>query len=193
MKPQPANGVRDEGAFPAGLNAPLITGVIPMDTLLGILRRGTMSGSVAGGAAALTAAVRAPLDCSTAYAPINAVTHCIWPRRAFAETGPSARFTLTGLAIHQASAIFWGLLFETCVERAAGLRDRVGERSTGMQAATAIAAAGATAAVAYAVDYHVVPERVTPGFDAHLSNRSMFCVYTALAAGFAAAALIRKD
>jgi hypothetical protein len=144
MKPQPANGVRDEGAFPAGLNAPLITGVIPMDTLLGILRRGTMSGSVAGGAAALTAAVRAPLDCSTAYAPINAVTHCIWPRRAFAETGPSARFTLTGLAIHQASAIFWGLLFETCVERAAGLRDRVGERSTGMQAATAIAAAGAT-------------------------------------------------
>jgi hypothetical protein len=77
-----------------------------MSTLAEIARRALVSGNVADGTAAVTAAARAPLDGSTPYAPINAVTHCLWPRRAFSETAPSARFTLTGLAIHQASAVF---------------------------------------------------------------------------------------
>jgi hypothetical protein len=50
-----------------------------------------------------------------------------------------------------------------------------------MSVAAVSAAAGATATLAYAVDYHVVPKRLTPGFEAHLSGRSMFYVYAAFA------------
>jgi hypothetical protein len=172
-----------------------------MSLLSSILRRALVSGSAAGGAAALAAAACAPRDGSSAYAPINAVTHCLWPRRAFAETGPSMRFTLTGLAIHQAAAIFWALFYETLLMRAsrAVVADRVHGSADRVQtgrragATAAITAAGATTALAYAVDYHVVPKRLTPGFDAHLSDRSMFYVYAALATGFAVAALCRKD
>jgi hypothetical protein len=159
-----------------------------MSKLTDILRRAIVSGGAAGGAAAITAAARAPRDGSPPYAPINAVTHCLWPRQAFSETGPSARFTLTGLAIHQMSAIFWGLLFEAWLARSAPA-DSVDSKPS---VAAVVTIAGATSAIAYAVDYHLVPKRLTPGFEAHLSNRSMFYVYAALAAGFAAIALSRR-
>lgn len=170
-----------------------------------ILRRAFVSGSVAGVLSASVAAARARGDGSTVYAPINAVTHCIWPRRAFAETGFSARHTLTGFAIHHASAVFWALLFESMLLRRPPLEDADGDNDGGparyapdaadapASPAAIVASAGATAAIAYAIDYHAVPERLTPGFDAHLSKRSLFYVYAGLAAGLALAALSRRD
>jgi len=38
-----------------------------------------------------------------------------------------------------------------------------------------------------------VPKRLTPGFESHLSPRSMVWVYTAIAGGFAFAALLRRQ
>ncbi|CAB3803185.1 hypothetical protein [Paraburkholderia fynbosensis] len=158
-----------------------------MINLMPIFRRATVSGSAAGCAAAVTAALRAPREGSTPYAPINAIAHCLWPRTAFAETGPSARFTLTGLAINQSAAVFWGIVYEMLLAR----RRRAAPAH--LKRAATIATAGATAALAYAVDYHVVPKRLTPGFEAHLSSRSMFYVYAALAAGLALVALSRDE
>jgi len=158
-----------------------------MNRIVNLLCRATISGTAAGSAAAAMAAARARADGSTPYAPLNAVTHCLWPRRAFSETGPSARFTLTGLAINQVSGVFWGVLFEGLLDR---WQCRV-KRRAGV--AEIVASAATTAAVAYTVDYHAVPSRLTPGFEAHLSKRSMFYVYSALAAGFAAAALWRAS
>jgi hypothetical protein len=101
-----------------------------MATIMTIFRRAAVSGTAAGCAAAVTAARRAAGDGSTPYAPINAVAYCLWPRSAFSETGPSARFTLTGLAIHQSSAVFWGVLYETwMVHRYSGDRMRRGDCS----------------------------------------------------------------
>jgi hypothetical protein len=96
--------------------------------------------------------------------------------------GCSVRYTLTGFAIHQAAAVFWGVLFEKLVPRAPRKRP----------AGTA-AAAAATAATAYFVDYHVVPKRLTPGFEVHLSPRSMAYVYTAIATGLALSAWLRTE
>jgi hypothetical protein len=96
------------------------------------------------------------------------------------EYGFSARHTLLGLGIHQSSAIFWALLFERMVPRAPRKRP----------VATLAAAAG-TAATAYCIDYHLVPKRLTPGFEAHLGPRSMARVYVGLALGLAAVALLR--
>jgi hypothetical protein len=42
------------------------------------------------------------------------------------------------------------------------------------------------------VDYHVVPKRITPGFEAHLSGKSFWAIYGALGAGPVLAALARK-
>ncbi|MFM0125328.1 hypothetical protein P0D73_41780 [Paraburkholderia sp. RL18-101-BIB-B] len=156
-----------------------------MQTLLKTLGRAIGSGSVAGSVSAAIAAARAPGEGATPYAPLNAVTHCFWPRRALAETSFSPRYTLTGLAIHHAAAMFWGLLFESMLMR----RQREARR----RPAAVVAAAGATAAVAYLVDYHAVPKRLTPGFEAHLSRRSLFYIYAGFAVGFAAAAMCRRD
>ncbi|HEY2020209.1 hypothetical protein [Paraburkholderia sp.] len=150
------------------------------------LRPALASGALAGLFSAATAAARSALESGSAFAPINAVTHCLWPRKALHQRDFSLRYTATGFAIHQASAIFWAVLFEALVDRMVGSTPR---RRPG---ATATAAA-ATAATAYVVDYKVVPARLTPGFDAHLSRGSLAAVYVALGAGLLTAALLRPS
>jgi len=56
-------------------------------------------------------------------------------------------------------SVFWGVLFEA-LERA---DRRFGATNIGNAAAM-------TALLAYIVDYHVVPKRVTRGFESHLSR-----------------------
>ncbi|WP_306303741.1 hypothetical protein [Paraburkholderia mimosarum] len=116
---------------------------------------------------------------------MNAVTHCLWPRSAFRQERFSLRHTVTGFAIHEVSAIFWGMLFETLIDRMPDARQR-------QQPFATATAAAATAATAYAVDYKVVPRRLTPGFEAHLSGKSLAAVYVALGAGLFAVAMLRR-
>lgn len=52
-------------------------------------------------------------------------------------------------------------------------------------------ATATTALVAYVVDYHVVPKRVTPGFESRLPKGTLGLTYVALGAGFARAAVLR--
>ena len=127
-----------------------------MNRIVNLLCRATISGTAAGSAAAAMAAARARADGSTPYAPLNAVTHCLWPRRAFSETGPSARFTLTGLAINQASAVFWGVLFEGLLDR---WQCRV-KRRAGV--AEIVASAGENEAAAPTIYSSTVPSRPPP-------------------------------
>ncbi|GJH12793.1 hypothetical protein CBA19CS11_28165 [Caballeronia novacaledonica] len=87
---------------------------------------------------------------------MNAVTHCLW-RDASWRRRPSAKYTALGTAIHMGSAVFWGVLFEALCER--------GYRRSG--AINIANAAATTALAAYVVDYHVVPKRITPGFESH--------------------------
>ncbi|MEI7297553.1 hypothetical protein WCQ02_36045 [Paraburkholderia tropica] len=146
-----------------------------------VLRRAWITGGTAAAASALTAAQCARRDGATAPAPMNAVTHAIWPRAAPRELGLSARFTLTGFAIHGCASVFWAIGFEA-------LRARRARTTVWSDAADA----AAFSAAAWLVDYHVVPRRLTPGFETHMSNRSMLYVYGSIAAGFAAAAIVRR-
>ncbi len=145
-------------------------------------RRACASGTAAGLCAAGAAAYGARKEGTTACAPINAVTHCLWPEQAVREHGFSARHTLLGLGIHQAAAIFWALMFE-----------RIAPRAPRERPAATIAAAAGTAVTAYCVDYHFVPKRLTPGFEAHLGPRSMTRVYIGIAVGLAVVALLRDS
>ena len=99
-----------------------------------------------------------------------------------ARDGPGGRNTAIGLALHTGASIWWALFFEALFGRRA-------RRST----RDAMLGGSIIAAAAYVVDYHVVSRRFQPGFEAHLSNRSMLAVYAALAGGLAPAPRVRRS
>ncbi|AME28602.1 hypothetical protein AXG89_32945 (plasmid) [Burkholderia sp. PAMC 26561] len=146
---------------------------------INLLARAFASGTGAAIASGAVASREGVNNGSSAVAPINAVAHCVWPAEAMLDERASVRLTGTGAFIHWGASVFWGLLFES-------LRGR--RASTG----AIVRAAGITAATAYVVDYHVVPERVTPGFEAHVPPRSFVPIYAALGAGLALVALATK-
>ncbi|MGZ3182779.1 MAG: hypothetical protein ACXU8N_10085 [Telluria sp.] len=133
-------------------------------------------------AAVLSAAALAALgrrDSGSAIAPVNAVSHWLWGDQAARREDVSAKYTATGYAIHHASSIFWGVLFE----RAFGqLLDR-------RRPAQVLAAAAATTAVACVTDYKLTPRRLQPGFEKRLAIPSVALVYAAFGLGLAGAAL----
>src|SRR3954463_2194822 len=129
-----------------------------------------VSGSRASLAAAAVAAACSRVENRHAARPMNAVTHIYDGGPPLAHDGDGRRNTLLGFAIHSAASIWWAAFHEV-VFRGKG--------------------AAVTAALAYFVDYYVVPRRLRPGFEAYLSPCSMAAVYTALAAGLAAGSRIR--
>ncbi|CAN7785921.1 hypothetical protein LJR034_008649 [Caballeronia sp. LjRoot34] len=144
-----------------------------------LLARSIASGTGAALASAAVASREAVNNGASAVAPLNAVSHVIWPAQAFLEERPSLRMTGTGAFIHLGASIFWGALFETLL----------GRRTS---AQSIVRTAAVTAVTAYVVDYHVVPERITPGFEAHVSPRSFVPIYAALGAGLALVALATR-
>jgi hypothetical protein len=85
------------------------------------------------------------------------------------------RNTALGFAIHTAASVWWALFFEAL--------PRAHKKELG---------AAAVSGLAYIVDYHVVHRRFRPGFEAHLSSRSLVAIYAALAAGFALSARLQR-
>ncbi|WP_084675797.1 hypothetical protein [Caballeronia insecticola] len=149
-----------------------------MNKVKTLVRRSLASGTTAAITSALVASREASHNGASSIAPLNAVAHCIWPVEAMKEQRLSARLTGTGAFIHWGASVFWGTLFETLLLRRRAPPSRI------------IRMAAVTAATAYVVDYHVVPKRITPGFEAHMPRRSFLPVYIALGAGLALARLL---
>lgn len=159
----------------------IISAIRPISPWRALFRRALVSGGAAAVASATVAAQCARAEGTTAAAPMNAVTHSVWPREGARATRPSLRHTVTGFAIHTCASIFWATGFEA-------LRARQAKPTL----ADDLATAALVSAAAWCVDYHVVPARLTPGFEEHLGDRSMLLVYGAIAAGFLAAARIQR-
>lgn len=143
-----------------------------------VLRRAVVSGTVAAVASGLTVALLARRRTGHLASGPNATSHVLWGESAGRCHEVDLRHTAVGVAIHHASTVFWAAGFEWLL-------------ATRRPPHPVVAAATVTA-VAYAVDYHVVPKRLTPGFEQHLSGRSMWGVYTALAGGLALTAMLRS-
>jgi hypothetical protein len=111
---------------------------------------------------------------------MHAVSHIAWDDSAESHQGQTAQDYIVGSALHHGACFFWSPFFEVLFGRRA-------EKST----CAALAGGATIATCAYVTDYHIVSERFKPGFEAHLSNRSLFFVYAALAAGFAVGARLR--
>ncbi|MDQ3286687.1 MAG: hypothetical protein M3Q42_00235 [Pseudomonadota bacterium] len=141
-----------------------------------LLRRAAVSGTVAGVASGVMFAMLARRRTGRLASGPNATSHVLWGESAARHHEADLRHTGAGMVIHHASTVFWAIGFEWLLAR--------------RRPPPPLIAAATVATAAYVVDYHLVPKRLTPGFELHLSGRSMAGVYAALAAGLALGAML---
>lgn len=139
-----------------------------------------ISGLAGGVVSHMAVAALSRVETGHADRAMHPVSHIAWDDAPQSHQGRTAHNWAIGAALHHGACFFWATFFE-------GLFGKRAERST----AAALTGGATIAAAAYVTDYHVVPDRFTPGFEAHLSNRSLFAVYVALAVGLAAGARLR--
>jgi hypothetical protein len=136
-------------------------------------QRAAYSGAAASLLSAGALALCGWLENRAAAGPLNGPSQWLFGRRAAHRRHATARHTLTGYAIHHATATGWALLHERFW----------GEGKAGESAAQRLARAALTATVANFVDYRLTPKRLQPGFEAQLSKVSLALVYAAFAVG----------
>lgn len=152
-----------------------------MDDVARIGASALVSGSVASVAAAAALAILARAEGKGALQPVNATSHWLHGEEAGHFRRADAAHTLVGFTTHHASALFWALPFEIWLARHPPrsrthlLRD-----------------AAVMSAIAAAVDYGMVPKRLTPGWEEVVSKRSIAVAYGALALGLFAGAMLTR-
>jgi hypothetical protein len=129
----------------------------------------TTSITTAATSAVVTALAKA--ENNHAAAGLNAVSHILWGDEAAKANDWDVQHTVVGGALNASAMAAWSVVHEA-LPRA----------HTWWGAALKGAL---LSAAAYAVDYHVVPKRLTPGFERRLSPTAMVVTYAALAAAFA--------
>jgi hypothetical protein len=147
------------------------------------LREGLLSGTLAGLLSAAVLLVTGKRETGSAFAPVNAESHWLWGDESLHEDRPTLRHTLAGIITHQLSTVFWATLY-------ALVR---GERKAVRSVPQALLGGIATSAAAAAVDYVLIPKRLTPGFEHRLSRTSMVGVFAAIAGGIALGAFLLRE
>jgi len=141
-----------------------------------------ISGTIVSVATTAVLGLLARTEGKGALQPTNSTSHWLYGKQAGSVRHADVAHTLVGYGTHHASSIFWALLFETWLAARpprpplAMLRDALG-----------------AAAIAAAVDYGIVPKRLTPGWEAVLSKRSIATTFMAMAVGLAAGGMINKE
>ncbi|HJP83864.1 MAG TPA: hypothetical protein VJ835_10210 [Fimbriimonadaceae bacterium] len=110
-------------------------------------------------------------ETGSAAAPLNATSHIVWGDEAAEHDEVDVKHTLLGTVLNAGAMASWSLLQEWLLSKWVRKNPRV----------RSIAAGALTSTVAYAVDYFVVPKRLTPGFEKRLSKKSLFSTYVAFA------------
>ena len=145
------------------------------------LREGAVSGSLAS---ILSAAylVYAGERRSTPAAPVNAISHWFFGRRAIEADQPSLLYTVTGYLVHHCASMFWGVLSAKAW----------GSSKQPRKPLEAAAGSVVTAGVACFVDYQLTPKRLSPGFEHRLKQPEMVNVYACFALGLAVGTLLMR-
>src|ERR671913_242930 len=89
------------------------------------------------------------------------------------------RHTLPGVVINAGAGVFWACVQQLLLKRV--------PRTNG----AAVASGVAVAALAYVVDYHLIPRRLSPGWELRVSGRSVALGFVALGVSLAIAGLLR--
>ena len=147
-----------------------------------IVADGLWNGAVATVATTAAVAVCGAIENRRVAAPINAVSHIVYGDEAAEHSAPSIKYTAPGLLLNAAAVTSWAVLQELMF----------GRQQTHKTVGVALAEGAIVSALAYVVDYHVVPSRFTPGFEKRLSNRSLAGIYFVLAASLGVASWVRR-
>lgn len=145
-----------------------------------LLRRAWYVGSIASAVSSWVITRRSALDSVSGASGTNSTSHWLWGEVAQHQHDVSARYTGIGYAIHHLSAVFWGFFYERFFPSARA------------ETAKTIAGAATVAVVAAGADYLLAPPRLRPGFERHLSLRSMVLVYAGFGLGLAAGRYLRN-
>lgn len=141
------------------------------------------TGLIAGAAASMFSTVALALtgkrEVGSYSASTNATSHWVWRNEALHIHSPTWRHTAVGYAIHHLTSTFWAVLYARLY----------GNRPAASSVPAALKGAAIASAVACTVDYTLTPKRFTPGFEHHLSMRSMAFVYAGFALGLAVGCL----
>ena len=147
-----------------------------------ILSPALVTGAVTSVATTAVLAALARAEGKGALQPTNSTSHWLHGDSAGRVRQADIGHTLLGYATHHASAVFWAVPFHWWLSRRPP-RSRYG----------LLREAAFMAAIAAAVDYGLVPRRLTPGWETVLSKRSIVATYAALAVGLAACAMLSQD
>ncbi len=147
-----------------------------------IMKDSVYVGALSGAASALVAAACGKVENHNAVAPINDISHIAWGDDAFNHAEPSLKYTLTGLALNDSAHFSWALLFEKFF----------GEAAEQGKVPQALLGGALVSGIAYLTDYHLVPPRLTPGFEKHLSSRALLLIYVVLALSLAVGGLTKR-
>lgn len=137
---------------------------MPYELTKSIMRTATTAAVTTTATTALCSAI----ETGTPTAALNAISHIFWGDTAADQDGVSAKYTGNGVLLNSAAMLPWVALHHMLFKPQA-------------RPAVAVARGAVTAGIAYVVDYHVVPERLTPGFEKRLSNLSLLAIYGSLA------------
>jgi hypothetical protein len=147
------------------------------------LREGLVEGTLASVLSAGLLALVGRRQAGSAAAPINAVSHWAWGDESLRQDGVTARHTLLGYVTHHLAAVFWSTLHA----RLWGRRPGAGTLPQ------ALIGGLVTSAAAAAIDYTLVPRRLTPGFEHRVSRGAMAGAFGAIALGVALGAMLMRE
>ena len=118
-------------------------------------------------------------DTGRPAAALNATSHIVWGDQAAKFDEWDVRHTLVGTLLNAGAMGFWSTVQAFLPE----------PRSVFGAARNA----AIVTVLAYATDYHLVPQRLNPGFEQRLSRKSLFGAYAVLAAALAVSALATRQ
>lgn len=140
-------------------------------------------GAIAGAATCAAVAMRGRHDSGNAIAPINASSHVAWGDEAGRVEQFTWRHTAPGVLINVGAAVWWAFVYQKLFGAEVDRR--------GVPAA--ILAGAATSGIAYVTDYKVLPRRLTPGWEMHVSKRSLGVSLGVMAIGLALGSILTRD
>jgi hypothetical protein len=111
--------------------------------------------------------------------PLNTVAHVLIGSRAFYVHDVHPVVTSAALLVHLASLVLWGVLFALAVRWSRGTFLWLGVLLF--------------AALIAAVDFLILPPRLSPGFETILTRGEVIIVYAVMAASFGIAASMRPE
>lgn len=129
-------------------------------------------GLVAGALFSAAAALFGRRDSGSAAAALNAPTHVFYGKSALDERHYTFRQTLPGLAVNAGAGVFWAAVMQ-------GFLPRTGQRSL----TRSLAAGTAASTLAWVVDYHLLPQRLSPGVQERVSAGSLLGIHGLFALG----------